>query len=227
MLTNDDVKYWGPIPEVLTYLKTLVPFGGSVLDIGPGHSPLPWATKAVDFVAPKNPACETIVHDFSELPLPFADKEFDFIYCRHVLEDMFNPFNIIREMSRVGKRGYIEIPSPIAEMGRGVDGGSPPFRGYHHHRFLGWVKDDALQLISKYPFIEYIKFEESAFDEALKAEGGRYWNTYFLWEGEIKFKHLQSPFDFDIPTQYGKVLADGCHQAKSFADLFFNELMKR
>jgi hypothetical protein len=53
--------------------------------------------------------------------LPFADKEFDFVYSRHVLEDSWNPFALCEEMSRVGKSGYIETPSPIVELGRGVD----------------------------------------------------------------------------------------------------------
>jgi hypothetical protein len=63
------------------------------------------------------------------------------------MEDMGNPFLLIKEMERVAKAGYIETPSPIAEMGRGVDGSSPPFRGYHHHRFVVWVHEGELRFV--------------------------------------------------------------------------------
>jgi ubiquinone/menaquinone biosynthesis C-methylase UbiE len=48
--------------------------------------------------------------------LPYEDKEFDFVYCRHVLEDLIYPFRVIKEMQRVAKAGYIETPSPMAEL---------------------------------------------------------------------------------------------------------------
>jgi hypothetical protein len=44
----------------------------------------------------------------------------------HMLEDMYNPFPICAEMSRVAKAGYVETPSPVAELCRGVDGDKPP-----------------------------------------------------------------------------------------------------
>ena len=31
--------------------------------------------------------------DFSKDKFPYDDKEFDFTYARHVLEDLYNPFN--------------------------------------------------------------------------------------------------------------------------------------
>ena len=43
--------------------------------------------------------------------LPFADSEFDFVYCSHVLEHVDNPEAACRELMRVAKRGYIETPT--------------------------------------------------------------------------------------------------------------------
>ena len=47
--------------------------------------------------------------------LPFKDRSFDYVVCYHILEHMDDPARFIREISRVGKRGYIQSPSEIAE----------------------------------------------------------------------------------------------------------------
>ena len=47
--------------------------------------------------------------------LPFKDRSFDYVVCYHILEHMDDPAQFIREISRVGKRGYIQSPSEIAE----------------------------------------------------------------------------------------------------------------
>lgn len=221
-LTNADKKGWAPIPEVSAWLKSRLPSDAKVLDVGPGHSPLPWATEAVDFVDVPGLRVPLTKCDITSERLPFADKSFDFVYCRHLLEDSWNPFAVCAEMSRVGKAGYIEMPSPMAEIGRGVDGGSPPYRGYHHHRFIGWTFGKELRLISKYPFIEYLRFDEDQVLNMLRASP-RYWNTYYLWDGEIRTNHRQAPLDYEIPTQYALVLAEAMERSKEAADIFFSQ----
>jgi len=42
---------------------------------------------------------------------PFEDKEFDYVICSHVLEHVMNPEIFIKEIVRVGKKGYIEFPT--------------------------------------------------------------------------------------------------------------------
>lgn len=220
-LTQSSPKHWAPIPRVLDYVASVIPDGAKVLDVGPGHAPFKRADVSVDFV--DVPGVPNLVKcDLAHEPLPFADKEFDFVFARHILEDMHNPFHLIREMSRVGKAGYIECPSPIAELGRGVDGGSPPFRGYHHHRFMAWQFGKEFRMISKYPFVEYLKFDEAAIDEKLNQD--RYWNTYHLWDGEITFAHRQSPLDFDIPRDYAAILNDAMERSRESTDIFFSNI---
>src|SRR5437660_717275 len=120
-LTQSSSKYWAPNQRVLDYLTNeVIPKDAKVLDIGPGHAPFKRANVSVDFVDVTG-VDNLVKCDLANEPLPFADKEFDFVYARHILEDMYNPFPLIKEMSRVGKAGYIETPSPIAELGRGVD----------------------------------------------------------------------------------------------------------
>lgn len=47
--------------------------------------------------------------------LPFADKSFDYIIASQVLEHSLHPDKFFNELSRVGKRGYIETPSALRE----------------------------------------------------------------------------------------------------------------
>jgi SAM-dependent methyltransferase len=47
--------------------------------------------------------------------LPFRDKAFDFVIASHVLEHSPAPERALREMQRVGKAGYIEVPDAFME----------------------------------------------------------------------------------------------------------------
>lgn len=66
--------------------------------------------------------------------LPFDDKSFDFVICRHTLEDIKDPLFVSREIMRVGKAGFIEVPHRIYESTKGVE--RPWWCGHYHHRWL-------------------------------------------------------------------------------------------
>lgn len=53
--------------------------------------------------------------------LPFIDNAFDYVICSHVLEHLSDPRAFIKEIMRVGKRGYIEVPSILGERLFGWD----------------------------------------------------------------------------------------------------------
>lgn len=42
---------------------------------------------------------------------PFKDKEFDYVICSHVLEHVPDADSFLREIQRVGKKGYLEFPT--------------------------------------------------------------------------------------------------------------------
>jgi ubiquinone/menaquinone biosynthesis C-methylase UbiE len=56
---------------------------------------------------------EFITGDALAMPLP--DKSFDFIIASHIAEHVEDPEQFCREMSRVGKGGYVETPGPLTE----------------------------------------------------------------------------------------------------------------
>jgi hypothetical protein len=186
-----------------------------ILEVGPGQKPFLAATEFVDWLAWPNLQGKTVhALNINQDVLPLADKSFDFVYCRQTLEDLYNPFLMCREMGRVGRAGYIETPSPIAEAARGVDYQSPPWRGYHHHRYLVWVEDDTLMFLPKYPIVEHIDLGklEGRLAEWLNAHP-LYWNTYFFWEGTLRYRVLEHDKDFRILKDYSQRIVAAIQQS--------------
>lgn len=119
-----------------------------ILDVGGWHAPCNYATHLVDIMpleTLKRSAgygdCELRVTpetyhrlDICADPLPFPDRSFDFVVCRHTLEDLRDPIAVCREMNRVGRAGYIETPSRVYESTKGVE--RPWWCGHYHHRWL-------------------------------------------------------------------------------------------
>jgi Methyltransferase domain len=226
-LAAADPHHWHPAPPLWAWLMDQIAPGARVLDVGAGYLPFPRADVLVDFVAPTNgkPAHEIVLCDFGREPLPFADKSFDFVYCRQTLEDMGNPMHALAEIERVGKAGYIETPSPIAELCRGVDGGAPHWRGYNHHRWIAWVENRGLRLVSKYPLVEYLDLYMGNLAARLR-QGPRYWATYYLWRDKIDVAMLNNPLDFAMPDGYAPVLARACQASVAASDAFWAQIEK-
>jgi SAM-dependent methyltransferase len=100
--------------------------GDKVLDIGSGNIPLAFATHLADLAVdddrygragvPFKHLAGRPVFNCPVEQMPFADKEFDFVYCSHVLEHVQDPERACRELMRVGKRGYLETPTLGKDM---------------------------------------------------------------------------------------------------------------
>lgn len=92
-----------------------------VLDIGSGNIPFPFATHLADLAVnddmygragvPFKYLDGKPVYECDVENMPFSDKEFDFVYCSHVLEHTQNPEKACKELMRIAKRGYIETPT--------------------------------------------------------------------------------------------------------------------
>jgi ubiquinone/menaquinone biosynthesis C-methylase UbiE len=68
-----------------------------------------------DVIAPR----EELPGEFVLCPLeklPFADKEFDYARCHHVIEHTSNPDLACKEILRIAKAGIISFPPPQAEL---------------------------------------------------------------------------------------------------------------
>jgi SAM-dependent methyltransferase len=105
------------------YVKFEVDPTDTVLDIGSGMYPFPYATVLADrYLRPTEHRRDLLVRLGKPLVvadvlyLPFRDKCFDFVYCSHLLEHVEHPLKACSEIMRVGKRGFIETPT----MGKDV-----------------------------------------------------------------------------------------------------------
>lgn len=114
-----------------------------VLEIGSGNNPHPRA----------NILCDRYLYDNSDRAggfpvvvdrpfviadgqkLPFGDKQFDYVICSHILEHIQNPKRFIAELTRVGKSGFIEVPSIVSERIFGWD-----FHHWHIDRSGGRLR---------------------------------------------------------------------------------------
>ncbi len=116
-------------------------------------------------------------------PFPFADKEIDFVICSQTLEDLRDPLWVCSEMVRVGKRGYIEVPSRLAESSRGIE---PNQVGWSHHRWLIDIADNHVYFTMKYHKIHsHWRFSMPARYLRKLPETAR--NQWLFWDGAFSF----------------------------------------
>jgi SAM-dependent methyltransferase len=153
-----------------------------VLDLGGWASPFPRADWVIDLLpyetrglyGPEDrgeerfDAASWIQRDLCDPePFPFADDAIDFVVCSHTLEDVRDPVAVCREIVRVGKAGYVEVPSRLEEQAHGFQG---PWTGWSHHRWLIDPVEGGLQFVFKHAVVhgtEAFRFPES-FQERLQ-----------------------------------------------------------
>lgn len=217
-----------PIPEMVKRIADRVdPKWEKVVEVGPGFLPFPKANILVEkppqdtsIAYPtqsyKREGIEVVYLDANIDPLPFEDDEIDFIYCRHVIEDMYNPGQLLREMSRVAKRGYVETPTPIAEWARHIDlpDRPCPWRGYSHHRYFVWEDAGDLVLIPKYPLVEAMDLgpmEDTV--TSVLATGPIAWHTRHFWEGALRYRMMEHESGFQLGAEYQRLIVEGLQKS--------------
>ena len=168
-----------------------------VLDVGSGG----WPFKRANHLADKYPdhtthRAEALARDqrpFFEVDLqhlPFEDRVYDFVFCSHVLEHLDNPGQAIRELMRVGRRGYIEVPTRLSDVMFNFA------RLPNHHRWHGLVQGQTL-VLTEWNEWERRDFGNQYFD-ALHSEYQNGFQDFFernrdmffascLWDGAIQF----------------------------------------
>jgi len=185
------------IENYIKILNNLSP-NDRVLDVGGWERPfnrsdvvidiMPFSTRKIHNAFPKEmderfTGEKWINKDFTE-GLPFKDKEFDFVLCGHVLEDIKDPVFLCKELIRVAKAGYIEFPNRAYEMKASVDGlpNSHSYVGYNHHRWLAEQRGNKLFFIQKRCMYSVMKILRC------KKVTNRF--TGFFWEKSFDYEEL-------------------------------------
>ncbi len=139
-----------------------LPADARVLDVGGWAAPLARADVVLDLMpyesrglygAPVDRERERVTaatwvqHDIcAREPFPFDDDSFDLVVCSHTLEDVRDPVWVCSELARIGRAGYVEVPSRLEEQSWGVNG---DFVGWSHHHWLIDVVDGGLEFVFK------------------------------------------------------------------------------
>lgn len=172
-----------------------------IIDVGAGENPwaIDWLTHIADnFIDPKNynkfnnkvEIFKVDINDPREWNCILDDVEkngkFDFVICSHTLEDINNPKISCEMLNKIGKSGYISMPSKYAEMAvfEFKSNCGLPYKGYHHHRWIYQIKNDTLIGVPKMNFHDYIQFK---FDIA-KGIGTE---ICFIWENGFNYEFIE------------------------------------
>lgn len=180
-----------------------------VLDMGSGHIPFPLATHLADISlddhhygragVPFKRVAGKPVYECDIESTPFEDKQFDFVYCSHVLEHACDPEKACRELMRIAKRGYIETPTKakdiflnsakVSHHNFGVEAvdGALIFTPYTDEEIEG-LQCDILMEMHTAPQ----SLREKAFSALIYLKPGLV-NTMFPWEDRFKVRASRMP----------------------------------
>jgi len=185
-----------------------------VLDVGSGGWPFARATHLADrHMAGTTHRVEPLKRD--ERPfiavdlerLPFRSGAFDFVFCSHVLEHLDHPGKALRELSRVGARGYIEVPTRLSDVM--LDFTRLP----RHHRWHGLVLGRTLVLV------EWCEWERrelgNEFFTALQSDYSNPFQAFFERNRDLFFASLQwsGGIEFLVIDRHGAIVDSSAGRA--------------
>ena len=86
-----------------------------VLDIGCGYSANKYASTICDVQDLSNFYKDKQFIKLDDKKLPFKNNEFDFVIASHVMEHVEDIDHFIKELERISKKGYIEVPTKLED----------------------------------------------------------------------------------------------------------------
>jgi len=204
-------KHWYKIDKIEQYVIKIAEKFENIVDIGSGNVPFKLANVTIDGFSPAthktNLECEELPHSF-----------YDFIYCRHTLEDLTDNSLLLSEIKKKSKIGYLETPSPLAECCRGIDGDTDYNKiGYGHHHSILWVENEILYCIPK--ILKFMQnFDQTFIRNELFID--YMWNTYILYD-TLDYVILPAP---ETELEYKSILLNAFKQTKISNKLFVSKL---
>ena len=87
----------------------------NILDIGCGYNASKFAKVICDVQDLSNYCQDKKFIRLTEKKLPFKDNEFDFVVASHVMEHVEDIDFFIKELERVSKKGYVELPTKLED----------------------------------------------------------------------------------------------------------------
>jgi len=161
-----------------------------VVDIGSGEKPFWRADVFVDKLSLGNVQRASkfnTIHDIGIFvdsdvnKMPFKDSEFDFSFSSHLLEHVENPAGVIREITRISKGGYIEVPNGILET----------IRPFGSHLWFVFVDKNKLIFVRKSKKIHKVLLSNGKkYDELINKVSDPFIRMY--WKKSIDFEIIDN-----------------------------------
>lgn len=198
-----------------------------IIDVGCGNAVFNPATHLIDFRDDIEKSRVILKCDLDFDAIPVENNYFNFVHCRHTLEDIQNPQHTFNELCRVSSRGYIETPSPLIELSNCIDTGGN-YRGYIHHRYIVWsdVATNTLNFLPKYPILEHIKVDNALTKiwNFVANNYPLYWNNYYLWDDKRlpKINVYRHGINLDIHRDYARLLLEAIHKSMEYTRAFIS-----
>ncbi len=168
----------------------------NVVELGCSHGGWCEASTYVDILdlSSNYPGKRFVQSDVSDTP--FEDKEFDFSIASHIAEHVKYPNHFCTELSRISRRGYIEVPTPLED--NLVHGNSKAH--------LWWVTFDdekvevvfepQVSILPDTLSLEQLKFLREYFRRSLVTE--------LYWEDDIEYRIEEATISDPISTAVQK-----------------------
>ena len=224
--------FYHPLNEIVSYWENKCNNFNKVLEIGPGITPFSKANIYIDSQKWNNPNINVFNYDIDVNDLSSLGN-IDFVYCRHVMEDIQNPDFACKNLFRISKNGYIETPSPIVEILKNIDVFplANSYRGYIHHRYLVWTElsTNTLWFMPKFPLIDHIKLDNNLENQLINLVNNNkyYWNNMYYWDEQNKpnvkiYKHGDN---FQIQKNYLEKILNGIDLNKQSTENFIHKFI--
>jgi predicted O-methyltransferase YrrM len=206
-------KYWYRNEEINKYLLIKTKNLKNVVDIGSGKLSFENATITIDMNLDSS---HKINVETEELP----HQHYDFIYSRHLLEDLQYPELVLSEIKKKGRAGYIETPSPFAECCRAIDFDSD-YNLYRHHHSILWTENNTLMVLPK--ISDFLKdIDQTSIRKFL--ENPIAWNNYHLFEkSDFEYKILKVP---STKAEYLKLIENAFKLSNTNSNFISNYILQ-
>lgn len=165
-----------------------------VIDIGSGDKPFWRANVFLDNLSLDNLQRSTFGHTIKNIgnfvnaditKTNFKDKVFDFSFCSHVLEHVTKPDLAIKEIVRISKGGYIEIPNGLMEYIK-------PFPT--HLWFIFTIKNKLVFVRKSKRLHKILSINSERFPDLLTKMKSPFICMY--WKGKIEYEIIDSGSSF-------------------------------
>ena len=164
-----------------------------IVDLGGGSNAWSQANTILDIKDHSSlyPGKRFVQSDASKTP--FEDKEFDFVIASHVTEHVDDMEVYMSELMRIGKRGYIEVPTPLFD--------NLVFGNFEEHKWWLYFDDITSELLYTK---KKTKLLEAWYPSQLKNLEPYFLDQMqmsFLWEDSIEYRKINQEDTDDPPTR--------------------------